>query len=37
VLLEELMQRFLEARFLPGRLHGQAVRSALTIRVSLEP
>ncbi|NCW78333.1 MAG: hypothetical protein EBV64_10325 [Oxalobacteraceae bacterium] len=35
VLLEELMQRFREARFLPGRLHGQAVRSALTIRVSL--
>jgi len=37
VLLEELMQRFLEARFLPGRLHGQPVRSALKIRVSLEP
>ena len=37
VLLEELMQRFLEARFLPGRLHGQAVRSALTIRISLRP
>ncbi len=37
VLLEELKQRFLEARFLPGRLHGQAVRSALTIRVSLGP
>ena len=36
-LLEELMQRFLDARFLPGRLHGQAVRSALTIRVSLSP
>jgi hypothetical protein len=35
VLLEELMQRFRETRFLPGRLHGQAVRSALTIRVSL--
>ena len=37
VLLEELMQHFLEARFLPGRLHGQPVRSALKIRVSLEP
>ena len=37
VLLEELMQRFLEARFLPGHLHGQPVRSALKIRVSLEP
>ena len=37
VLLEELMQRFLDTRFLPGRLHGQAVRSALTIRVSLGP
>lgn len=37
VLLEELMQHFLEARFLPGRLHGQPVRSTLKIRVSLEP
>ena len=37
VLLDELKQRFLEARFLPGRLHGQAVRSAFSIRVSLAP
>ena len=37
VLLDELIQRFSETRFLPGRLHGQAVRSALTIRVSLAP
>ncbi len=37
ILLDELIQRFLETRFLPGRLHGQAVPSALTIRVSLAP
>ncbi len=37
VLLEELKQHFFEARFLPGRLRGRAVRSALNIRVSLGP
>lgn len=37
ILLEELVQRFLEMRFLPGRLNGQAVRSALTLRVALTP
>lgn len=35
VLLDELVQRFFEARFQPGRLHGQPVRSALKIRVAL--
>ncbi len=37
VLHDELIQRFLDARFVPGRLHGQPVRSALKIRVSLGP
>ena len=36
-LLEALRQHFLEARFLPGRLHGRAVRSGLSIRVLLGP
>ena len=35
VLRADLVQRFLEARFLPGRLHGQPVRSQLRIAVSL--
>ncbi len=35
VLLDDLIQRFTGLRFLPGRLHGQAVPSALNIRVEL--
>lgn len=35
VLRADLSQRFFEARFLPGRLHGQPVRSQLRIVVSL--
>ena len=34
-LLNDLAQQFLATRFLPGRLYGQPVRSALRIRVSL--
>ena len=37
LLLKERVQQFLAARFLPGRLYGQPVRSALKIRVSLGP
>lgn len=37
VLLDDLVLRFLDMRFLPGRLNGQAVRSALRIRASLGP
>ena len=37
VLRAELIQRFLEARFLPGFLHGRPVRSQLRIAVSLHP
>jgi len=35
-LLADLKQRFLEARFTPGRLHNQLVRSQLRIRVHLD-
>jgi len=35
-LLDDLKQRFLEARFTPGRLHNQTVRSQLRIRIHLE-
>jgi hypothetical protein len=35
-LLADLKQRFLEARFTPGRLQNQAVRSQLRIRVHLD-
>ena len=35
VLRDELEQRFLAARFLPGRLHGRPVPSALRIAVDL--
>jgi len=35
-LLTDLKQRFLEARFTPGRLQNQAVRTQLRIRVHLE-
>lgn len=35
-LLADLKQRFLEARFTPGRLQNQAVRTQLRIRVHLE-
>lgn len=35
VLLDDLIQRFSSLRFLPGRLHGQPVPSALRIRVEL--
>lgn len=35
-LLKQLQQRFLQARFLPGRLQGFAVPSALRIAVTLQ-
>lgn len=35
VLMDELRQRFLEARFLPGRRYGRPVRCALRIAVML--
>ena len=35
-LLADVKQRFLEARFTPGRLHNQSVRSQLRIRVHLD-
>ena len=35
-LLADLKQRFIEARFTPGRLHNQLVRSQLRIRVHLD-
>jgi len=35
-LLADLKQRFLEARFTPGRLQNQLVRSQLRIRVHLD-
>ncbi len=35
-LLADLKQRFLEARFTPGRLQNQVVRTQLRIRVHLE-
>jgi hypothetical protein len=35
-LLADLKQRFLEARFSPGRLNNQSVRSSLRIRVHLD-
>ncbi len=35
-LLADLRQRFLEARFTPGQLHNQSVRSQLRIRVNLD-
>ena len=36
LLLWQLQQRFLQARFLPGRLQGLAVPSALRIAVTLQ-
>ena len=35
-LLADVKQRFLEARFTPGLLHNQSVRSQLRIRVNLD-
>jgi hypothetical protein len=36
MLLEDLRTRFRAARFLPGRLHGQAVKVALRVVIQLE-
>ena len=36
LLVDNLKQRFLEARFLPGRLDNQSVRSQMRIRIRLE-
>lgn len=36
MLAEDVRARFLAARFLPGRLHGRAVKSALRIEVRLD-
>lgn len=36
MLLEDLRMRFRAARFLPGRLHGQAVKVALRVVIQLE-
>jgi hypothetical protein len=36
MLLQDLRMRFRAARFLPGRLHGQAVKVALRVVIQLE-
>lgn len=36
ILLNDLKQRFMQARFLPGRIKNQSVASELRIRVNLE-